>query len=63
MSDADYIHNECQLSIMRLQEDVQYWKSQAILWQDIACKLKEASYQSVLDFSDALMSYDEALGN
>lgn len=63
MSDYYYLHNECQLSLMRLQEDLDYWKAQATLWRDIANKFKQASYQSVLDFSDALMAYDEALGN
>ena len=63
MSDSDYIHNECQLTTMRLQEEKDHWKNQAILWQDIARKFQQASYQSVLDFSDALMAYDEALAN
>ena len=63
MSEEYSINLDQQQQIMRLQEERDYWKNTAITLQDIIELLQEASRNSILDLSDALMNaeHDAAL--
>jgi hypothetical protein len=61
MSEEYSINLDQQQQIMRLQEERDYWKNTALTLQDIIELLQEASRNSILDLSDALMNADNDL--
>ena len=61
MSEHYSINLDQQQQIMRLQEERDYWKNTALTLQDIIEVLQQASRNSILDLSDALMNAENDL--
>jgi len=61
MNEYQSISADQQISLMRITEERDYWRSQAIYWQDIATSLYNACKESVVISCDPMMDYEDAL--